>query len=144
MITIAVSDDMYRWLRAEYGLEMEVAEAMIQNLMAQSVLLLRPNDSESSPGSQLGLFDALLAKSDAEEIPLTPRFVAALKELMAAECEMMSLYSPESAPAWTWGRCQISDLAIEGGVVFNYGGSDDRPSDNLGDFGVISLGYGQV
>ena len=67
------------------------------------------------------------AQYDTEEIEITPRFKAALIELMKAECEMMAEHEPERAECWTWGHCEIGDLANSNGLRFQYGGDEDKP-----------------
>ncbi len=62
------------------------------------------------------------AKYDGELIKITPRFRKALEELMAAECEMMALAEPNLAYCWTWGHCEIKDLASQNGLSFTFGG----------------------
>lgn len=78
------------------------------------------------------------AKYDLEPIELTNRFVDALKELMAAECDMMQHNEPEFADAWTWGRCTINDLCRRDGLEFEFGGDEDLPDDGLGKFAVVA------
>lgn len=65
------------------------------------------------------------AKYDTETIKLTPRFIKALEELMAAECEMMAKAEPENAECWTWGKCEVGDLCKQKGLDFTYGGDED-------------------
>ncbi len=75
-------------------------------------------------------------KYDEEELELTPRFYDALVEAMCAECEMMAKAKSHNADCWTWGRCEISDLAASNGIAFYFGGEEDQPDDGLGDFAV--------
>lgn len=70
------------------------------------------------------------------EIGLTPRFKAALIELMQAEIEMMSKIPGFDPDSWHWGRCEIIDLALHRGLGFDYGSQVDMPRDGLGRFGV--------
>ncbi|KKM19827.1 hypothetical protein LCGC14_1651700 [marine sediment metagenome] len=65
---------------------------------------------------------------------ITERFKNALIEVMRAECEMMEKYHPD---CWSWGRCEIIDLAHINGIHFNFGANEDLPDDNLGQFAVI-------
>ena len=67
------------------------------------------------------------AKYDTEEITITPRFKAALIELMKAECGMMAKNAPEYANCWTWGHCEIHDLAHTNGLQFQFGGDKEMP-----------------
>lgn len=67
------------------------------------------------------------AKYDTEEITITPRFKAAIIALMKAECEMMAKNDPENAECWTWGHCEIHDLATFRGLQFQFGGDEDKP-----------------
>lgn len=69
-----------------------------------------------------------MAKYDTEELKLTARFEEALKELMRAEMEMMRLHEPEDAECWTWGVCDIDDLASARGLRFEFGGEGDKPA----------------
>ena len=64
---------------------------------------------------------------ETEQIKITPRFKAALIELMKAECAMMVEHQPDSAELWTWGTCELGDLANNDGLRFYYGGDDDKP-----------------
>jgi hypothetical protein len=73
------------------------------------------------------------------KLEATPRFVAALIELMQAHCAMMAQAEPEYAHCWTWGRCRVEDVSSNGGTTFEYGGEEDAPSDGLGAFAVVSL-----
>lgn len=66
-------------------------------------------------------------KYDTEEIEITPRFKAALVELMKAECEMMAKNEPDNAECWTWGHCEIGDLCTYRGLQFQFGGDEDKP-----------------
>lgn len=63
-----------------------------------------------------------MARYDTEELELTPRYVEALKELMRAEMEMMRLHEPDTADCWTWGICEVGDLASARGLSFEFGG----------------------
>lgn len=67
------------------------------------------------------------AKYDTTTVKVTPRFKRALKELMAAQCEMMAQAEPEYADCWTWGNCKIADLSSMRGLQFTFGGDDDKP-----------------
>ncbi len=77
------------------------------------------------------------AKYDDISVELTPRYVAALIEIMVAECEMMAQQDPGNSDCWTWGRCFVGDLASVNGLDFHYGGDEDKPDDGLGDFAVL-------
>jgi len=66
-------------------------------------------------------------KADDKEIEMTPRFEAALKELMAAECEMMQKADPENADCWVWGNCGIGDLTCADCLEFEFGGKENKP-----------------
>ena len=75
-------------------------------------------------------------KYDEKELELTPRFYDALVEVMRAECEMMTKVESHNADCWTWGRCEVSNLATANGLAFHFGGEVDKPDDGLGDFAV--------
>jgi len=66
------------------------------------------------------------AQYDTEEIKITPRFKAALIELMKAECEMLTLNEPDNADCWTWGICEVDDLSRSSGLQFTFGGDEDK------------------
>lgn len=66
-------------------------------------------------------------KHDTVKIKPTQRFIHALKELMRAEMEMMREAEPEYADCWTWGVCEVGDLATAKGLQFEYGGEEDKP-----------------
>lgn len=68
-------------------------------------------------------------KYDTEEIKPTARFTEALKELMRAEMEMMQIAEPETADCWTWGICEVGDLASAKGLRFEFGGEEDKPDE---------------
>lgn len=76
---------------------------------------------------------------DDTEFEATPRFVAALIELMEAHCAMMAQAEPQYAHCWTWGRCRVGDVSTHVGTTFEYGGDADMPGDGLGAFAVVSL-----
>ena len=63
---------------------------------------------------------------DTEEVQCTRRFVESLKEHMRVNMEMMKLHEPEFADCWSWGICEIDDMATNG-LCFYYGGEDDKP-----------------
>lgn len=75
---------------------------------------------------------------DQQPIELTDRFVAALKELLLAELEMMRQNEPDQAHCWTWGICRINDLANMRGLDFEFGGEEDRPAE-LQDFERVKV-----
>jgi len=79
------------------------------------------------------------AKYDADTVKLSERFVKALKEVMAAEVEMMQKQNPEFADCWYWGRCTVSDLVYLDAFAFQYGSKEDMPEDGLDRFAVITL-----
>ncbi len=79
-----------------------------------------------------------MAKYDTEEIELTPRFIEALQEVMIAELEMMGEQDHEDAECWTWGICEIGDLADGRGLSFQFGGDEDKP-DILTNSGVEAM-----
>lgn len=66
-------------------------------------------------------------KYDDVEICLTPRFIAALEELMLAELGMMQEQDKFSPECWTWGICEVGDLASLKALSFEFGGEDDKP-----------------
>ena len=68
-----------------------------------------------------------MIKYDTEEIKPTSRYVEAIKELMRAEMEMMKMAEPETADCWTWGICEVGDLATAKGLQFEFGGEEDKP-----------------
>ncbi len=65
------------------------------------------------------------AKYDIETIKLTPRFIKAIKELMAAECETMQKNKIMDAEYWTCGRCLVNNLSSSNCLEFTYGGDED-------------------
>lgn len=65
---------------------------------------------------------------DTEEIKVTPRFKAALIELMKAQCEMMQENEPDMSECWTWGICEVGDIATARGLQFEFGGDEDKPA----------------
>lgn len=67
------------------------------------------------------------AKWDDTTVKLTPRYKRAIEDLMAATCEMMREAEPRYAQYWTWGRCEVTNLARTDGLRFTYGGDADRP-----------------
>ena len=68
-----------------------------------------------------------MIKYDTEYIKPTGRFVEAIKELMRAEMEMMRNAEPEFDDCWTWGICEVGDLASAKGLQFTFGGEEDKP-----------------
>jgi abortive infection bacteriophage resistance protein len=66
-------------------------------------------------------------KYDTETVRPTSRFIEAIKELMRAEMELMILHEPENADCWTWGICEVGDLANIKGLAFEYGGEECKP-----------------
>ena len=70
-----------------------------------------------------------MAKYDTEDLKITGRFIEALKELIWAELEMMRAHDPETADCWTWGICEITDIAMTNGLSFQFGGEEDKPKD---------------
>ncbi len=76
-----------------------------------------------------------MIKYDEHKVEATKDFENALINLMKSQCEMMGqLGDPEY---WTWGRCEITELASASGIKFWYGGDDDLPEDDLGTFAVV-------
>lgn len=59
----------------------------------------------------------------------------ALKELMAAECEMLTEINSDFASHFTWGRVRVGDLLLSNRYSFEFGGNDDHPGGP--DFDVI-------
>jgi len=78
-------------------------------------------------------------KYDETNIDLTPRVVAALIELMTAKCEMMIKQDSGYADCWVWGRCLVGDLSEQAAFTFIYGGVEDQPDDDLGEFAVLGI-----
>lgn len=64
---------------------------------------------------------------DGEKLEATPRFIAALRELMDAQMEMMRLHHPEYADCWSWGECRISDMCSARPFEFSFGDDEVRP-----------------
>lgn len=71
----------------------------------------------------------MTSKYDTEPLKVTPRYTEALKQLMWAKMEMMRLHDPAMADCWTWGVCTVGDLATPGGLHFEYGADEDKPTD---------------
>lgn len=76
---------------------------------------------------------------DDELISVTERFISAVKELMAAECEMMAAAHPDYPDDYTWGICRIKDLARVGALDLQYGGDEDKPRGMTEKFMVVSI-----
>lgn len=76
-------------------------------------------------------------KYDESRITLSPRMVAALIELMKAECELMGRVDDDKS-LWHWGRCHVSDMSNRDGFSFEFGPHYDVPDDGLGRFGIAS------
>ena len=66
------------------------------------------------------------AQYDTEEIKITPRFKAALIELMKAKCEMMAINEPDNPYCWTWRICELGDPAKSCGLQFEFGGDENK------------------
>lgn len=66
---------------------------------------------------------------------ISDRMKDALKELMAAECEMLTEINPDFASHFTWGRVRVGDLLLSNRYSFEFGGNDDHPGGP--DFDVI-------
>ena len=69
------------------------------------------------------------AKYDDITVTVSRAFIAALRDLMQAEMNMMRRAEPRNAECWTWGKCTIRDLASARGLEFEFGGDDDMPPD---------------
>ena len=67
------------------------------------------------------------AKYDDITVTVSRAFIAALRDLMQAEMNMMRRAEPRNAECWTWGKCTIRDLASARGLEFEFGGDDDMP-----------------
>jgi len=67
------------------------------------------------------------ANYDHQQVALTREFVAVLKRLMKAECEMMGKRQPGDAECWWGGTCKVEDLAQSNGLYFYYFSKGDRP-----------------
>lgn len=67
------------------------------------------------------------AKYDDITVTVTSAFVAALRDLMRAEVEMMRRSDRRNKECWTWGKCTIGDLATRRCLAFEFGGDDDMP-----------------
>jgi hypothetical protein len=80
----------------------------------------------------------MLARFDDQAVPLTPRFVGALLELLKAECDMME-QQPGHEDSWWWGRCRILDLAHSRGLELTFGAKNDLPDDGHGRFAVVPV-----
>ncbi len=66
------------------------------------------------------------------KIKLTPRFRAALEEVIRAELEMM-----QPSELWKWGQVTIKDLASSVGLQWEFGADEDKPEEMKGDARVI-------
>ena len=69
------------------------------------------------------------AKYDDITVTVSRAFIAALRDLMQAEMNMMRRAEPRNAECWTWGKCTIGDLASVQGLEFEFGGDQDMPQD---------------
>ena len=58
---------------------------------------------------------------------ISDRMKDALKELMAAECDMLTEINPDFASHFTWGRVRVGDLLLSNRYSFEFGGNDDPP-----------------
>lgn len=66
-----------------------------------------------------------IANWDGGPVKVTPRFMAALKELALAEIEMMSKL--HGSDFWSWAKVEVGDLANIGWLRMEFGGDDDKP-----------------
>jgi hypothetical protein len=66
-------------------------------------------------------------KYDTEIVKPTERFELALKELMRAEMDLMINHEPDYKKCWTWGICEVGDIAGSNGLSFEFGGEEDKP-----------------
>ena len=76
-------------------------------------------------------------KWEGDEVEVSARFLAAVVELMEAECEMMGTAKGFEMTDWTWGRCRLGDLSTNKSLEFTFGGDEDLPDDGLGRFAVL-------
>jgi len=61
------------------------------------------------------------------KIELTEEFLHATCEHMRAYLSMMRDSMPDLADSFQWGLCRVGDLALQSGLMYEYGGFDDRP-----------------
>lgn len=80
-----------------------------------------------------------MAKYDGEYLKLTERYKSALHELILAELEMVREHEPDNADCWTWGYCEVGDIARFNGLGFCFGGDEDKPEYMKGTTMVIEL-----
>ena len=64
---------------------------------------------------------------DGKIITITPAYIQALKNLIIEKLLMMREGDAEYADCWTWGECEVGDLASNVGLSFQYGGEEDKP-----------------
>jgi uncharacterized OB-fold protein len=74
---------------------------------------------------------------DDERVVLTQRYIDALVELMAAECEMMRAHEPDMAACWVAGMCEIGDLSTIGSVTTSFSSAEDKEHDEPEPFAVF-------
>jgi hypothetical protein len=67
-----------------------------------------------------------LVRCDEGTVSLTARYIAAVREVLAAEAEMMTASKPEHAEHWTRGVAEIGDLSGCGAVEFFFGDDDEE------------------
>lgn len=79
----------------------------------------------------------LTAFYDTEPLTLTHGYIAALENLMREEISMMRQHDPELSDCWTWGICEVGDLARMGDLDFEYGGDEDKPQWLTTDVAVV-------
>lgn len=88
--------------------------------------LMQKHDPESYVAE---ILEPMKAKYDDITVTVSRAFIAALRDLMQAEMNMMRRAEPRNAECWTWGKCTIRDLASARGLEFEFGGDDDMPPD---------------
>jgi predicted component of type VI protein secretion system len=67
-----------------------------------------------------------LVRCDEGTVPLTERYIAALRELLAAEAEMMTAAQPKHAEHWARGVAEIGDLSGCGSLAVFFGDDDEE------------------
>ncbi len=81
------------------------------------------------------------AKYGNTTVTVAPGYLSALYDLMRAQMAMMQANDAQYADCWIWGCCTIKDLAYSDGIVFEYGGAEDKPDGMAGDMQVVIEGW---
>lgn len=101
-----------------------------QNLKSKPKTIGKPKTERRVAVQRMVRRRALLDKE--RKITLTPRFIAALEEVIRAELAMM-----QPSELWKWGKVTINDLASSVGLQWEFGADEDKPNGMKGDAMVI-------